>query len=58
MYDPLIKMVLFTFSPKTKETKSKVKDEDFNLMIVLLASKNPNIIWKYDKSLKNILPFS
>ena len=51
-------MVLFTFSPKTKETKSKGKDEDFDLMIVLLASKNPNIIWKYDKSLKNILPFS
>ena len=43
MYDPLIKMVLFTFSPKTKETKSRVKDEDFDLMIVLLASKNPNI---------------
>ena len=43
---------------KRKEIKAKDKDKDFDFMNVLLASKTLKIIWKYDKSLKNMMSFS
>ena len=49
-------MVLFTIWATKKETKNK--DRGFDFMNVLLASKNLEMTWKYDKSLKNIMDFS
>ena len=54
----LIKTVLFTLCPTKKQTKSKRHRQSFDFINVLLASKNLKIIWKYDKSLKNIMSFS
>ena len=39
---------------KQKRPKARDTDKDFDFMNVLLASKNLKIIWKLDKSLKNI----
>ena len=53
----LIEMVLLIIYLYKGRLKRKEKERDFDFMVVLLASKNLKIIWKYDKRLKNYMLF-
>ena len=50
-------MVLLIIYLYKGRLKRKEKERDFDFMVVLLASKNLKIIWKYDKRLKNYMLF-